>query len=294
MWKRFADATPSERIRKIRNRVARNYVKNLHRAQRWHSLKRAGAFGLAQQDEPFIFSTSDDVIGRRVFFKGSFDFAKFEYALRLLGQSRISRLIDVGANIGVITVPAVARGLADRAIAIEPAPLNYNLLECNVRLSGLQDRVRCIQVAATADGDGEALLELSSDNHGDHRIASPVGNRTTHANVIPVASARLDDLVDSPSHSADLLWMDVQGYEVEVLRGAPRLLEAGVPIVLEVWPYGLAEQQSLTGLPEFLSSYRSFVDLSSSDATPRPISAVADLYEEYGLDGAFTDILVLR
>ena len=37
-----------------------------------------------------------------------------------------------------------------------------------------------------------------------------------------------------------LVWIDVQGHEAHVLAGAQRLLEQGVPTVIEVWPYGLA------------------------------------------------------
>ncbi len=45
-------------------------------------------------------------------------------AVSLLGRRGLTSLIDIGANIGTICIPAVKCGLFDRAIAIEPEPLN--------------------------------------------------------------------------------------------------------------------------------------------------------------------------
>jgi len=110
-----------------------------------------------------------------------------------------------------------------------------------------------------------------------------------------VPAARLDDLVLSPTETGDLLWMDVQGYEVEALRGAPKLLESGMPLVLEVWPHGLAEQGSLAGLPEVLSGYRAFFDLSVPDGRWRPVSEIEHFVSGLGLDiYKHADILVTR
>lgn len=295
--RQFVSARPSTPLTRLQDRlsVLTAWSRRSNNVD-WKRLKDTGQrFGLSQLEEPLIFSLNDDAIGRRVFYTGSFDFSKFMFALEILGEPRLSRIIDVGANIGVIAVPALARGLAESAIAIEPDPLNYRLLECNVRLNDLQQRVQCIQVAATSNGVGEVVLERSPTNHGDHRIATSTGPRNSHSDAVAVPAARLDDLVPCPSREGDLLWMDVQGYEVEVLRGAPTLLESGMPLVLEVWPYGLAEQGSLAGLPEILSGYGSFFDLSAPGGTWRPISEIEQLIAELGLDEYhYADILVTR
>lgn len=295
--RQFAEAKASTSLTKLKDRLlsSTSWGRCRHNAA-WQRLKDTGApFGLGQLEEPLIFSLNDDAIGRRIFYTGSFDFPKFTYALEVLGVPRLSRLIDVGANIGVVAIPAVARGLADCAVAIEPDPLNFRLLECNVRLNDVQGQVQCIQVAATSDGVGEVLLERSPTNHGDHRIAAASGSRTSHADALAVPTARLDDLVPLPTLDGDLLWMDVQGYEVEVLRGAPAFLDSGVPLVLEVWPYGLAEHGSLAELPEILSGYGSFFDLSVPGGTWRPISDIEQLIAGLGLDiYNYADILVIR
>ena len=45
--------------------------------------------------------------------------------------------LDIGANIGVICIPAVSRGLVEEAIAIEPESENFKLLKLNISLNNL-------------------------------------------------------------------------------------------------------------------------------------------------------------
>lgn len=259
----------------------------------WQSLLDSGRpYALAQGREPLLVSTADHVIGRAVFDLGEFDFAKFEQVLDLLGTSHVGTLVDVGANIGTVTVPALARGLATRAIAIEPHPTNIRLLECNLRLNDVHDRCTAVWAAATRTGAGEILLEQSPDNSGDHRVMAASSERQTHANPVRVPSIRLDEAVGD-LQAGDLVWIDVQGYEVEVLGGAPRVLASGVPLVLEVWPFGLSEHGRPDALVEVLVDYSAFVDLSHPERGKSPITAIPSLVEEYAVSGWFTDVLVI-
>ena len=41
------------------------------------------------------------------------------------------------------------------------------------------------------------------------------------------------------------MWLNVQGNEGHVLAGAERLLAGRVPVVIEVWPYGLTRAGGL-------------------------------------------------
>ena len=52
--------------------------------------------------------------------------------------------VDVGAHIGTFSVLAGSSG--GRGVAIEPYSQNFNLLEKNVRMNNLQDRVKCLNV----------------------------------------------------------------------------------------------------------------------------------------------------
>ena len=83
-------------------------------------------YALCDHKEPFVVDTKDGIIGRVLFETGEFDFGKFETAHRLICERRgkaPALLVDIGANIGTICIPAISRGLVQSAIAIEPADL---------------------------------------------------------------------------------------------------------------------------------------------------------------------------
>ena len=259
---------------------------------------------LAAGAETFVVSTRDKVIGREIYANTEFDFAKFQAALRLAGlEHRTSDLlfVDIGANIGPICIPVVKRGLAARALAIEPEPLNQKLLKANVILNDLSARIEIFPVALGAS-PGTVAFELSDRNFGDHRIksaaeASEDRYRESERATVEVEMTTLDRILESHSAPNVLLWLDTQGYEGFVLKGAEATLKQRHPMVLEFWPYGMKRSGSFESLIECLcaSSYAAFIDLEDTGAERVALTreSLTDLYARLGQDGKFTDILVL-
>ena len=235
---------------------------------------------VAGHPEHFVVSTADKVIGREVFLRGEFDFAKLQTALAILGREghpAPTHLIDVGANIGTITIPALKRGLIQTATAIEPHPHNLRLLRANIALNGLEDRVTVL-AQAVGDRSGVTLhLHESATNSGNHSIG---------AQGIPVSSSKLDDLDLLAAHS--LLWMDIEGYEGHALKGASRMLAAGIAVVCEFNPKFLEQSEGMTAFAQSLQGYRIF-DLENPN-TETSLPALSQL-----LSGGnhYTDILAL-
>lgn len=253
----------------------------------------------SEQREAFVVRARDEWIGRGLFVAGEFDFDKFVCALDVLAQHRAGAfpkvLIDVGANIGSICIPAVFRGYFERAVAIEPDPKNSRLLRANVALNGLDAQIRVVEAAA-GSSEGELLeLELSESNFGDHRIRVSNANGSVNEasrEVIKVPSSTLDSICREEQSSDVLIWMDVQGFEGTVLLGGRAFLSRGAPMVLEFCPYLIERAGSLQALILCLANYRGFVDLRYPEQV-RPIEELNDLLEEFREEHAFTDILVL-
>jgi FkbM family methyltransferase len=251
--------------------------------------------------EQFLIDIHDQAIGKSIFATGECEFHKFILAIKLLRKHEVydeaqMLLIDVGANIGIICIPAVARNYVKRAIAIEPHPQNCRLLRTNVALNGLTETVSVHECACGMFDGGKLELELSEDNFGDHRIHvndAPGLYDENRRRKIQIESNTLDTVCPLPRSQNSLIWMDTQGYEGHVLAGGRGWLDAGTPLCLEFWPYGMKRAtNSFQLMKSALTNYAGFYDLENPEKF-RPIEDLDDLYTQLGDAGRFTDILVI-
>jgi FkbM family methyltransferase len=144
------------------------------------------------------------------------------------------RFLDVGACHGLFSL-AFTAGRADaEAVAVEPSPLAWEVLASSLRLNG-GARVTPVQAAV---GAAPGTLTMRYSWH--HLEASPGAAGDPAAVEVPLRT--LDLLCDELGFHPDLVKIDVEGYELAVLRGALRLLAAGRPVVfLEIHPQRIAE-----------------------------------------------------
>lgn len=142
--------------------------------------------------------------------------------LNALGPADV--LADVGANVGMYSIWAAAlRGA--RVYAFEPEAQNYALLNRNVALNGLQERVRAFCLALS-DREGYDVLHLSSLVPGSslHSYGAPVDFRLEPMRAEftqGCVATTLDALIaagalPAPTH----LKIDVDGLEHKVVAGA--------------------------------------------------------------------------
>ncbi len=246
----------------------------------------------------------------------------------LTGKNAIAdRLfVDVGANIGTSTIPALVSHGFGTAICCEPDEENYRLLRTNVALNGLEDRVTCLPVGAS-DRVGRASLVTYEGSGGNswvtddpdkiqnweaRRAARRAGkNRDPEprsATVVEVEIVTLDRLAENGVIDPDrvgLVWIDVEGHEGHVIAGAGTVADRGLPIVVEFHPEGLDHHGDRDKIQEvaercythFLDVRRRDRDRTQADFTLHPIddlAAYADSLLDPATPGYFTDLLLLR
>lgn len=172
---------------------------------------------------------------------GLFERGETRYLLGAVSSDCL--FVDVGANCGYYAALAASRGA--RVVAIEPDPENFALLMRTAAASG--ERIRALPLAAS-DRRGTATLHRHPSNHGDNRLTVLSGARDS----VGVRCARLDDCIAfDPRYPHLFLKIDVQGWEVRVLRGAASLIGAHprVSILFEYQPSALrAAGESPLGL----------------------------------------------
>lgn len=207
------------------------------------------------QQGRITMSTRDDGLAAKLFRRRQYEYDASLRALHLLKTNFFAPqkdvvLLDVGANIGIISTGLLLAHEIDYAIAIEPEPRIFELLIKNIIQNGLLEKTLCLPIALGAT-HSMLTLELSPVNQGDHRIRStPVLNAIELHNetarlTIQVPALSLDELLAipeisrSPAAKPSLLWIDVQGYEGHIFAGGKEFLSTGIPAVAEIWPYAL-------------------------------------------------------
>jgi FkbM family methyltransferase len=256
------------------------------------------------------------IVPALVYWNRSPDSQMLEYVCRLLptlsgGQATGGTFVDIGANVGTTSIAALTQYGFSHAIAFEPNMDNFVLLQQNIAANGLTDRVVPLQ-SALSDTEGEVLMERSQHNMGDHRIRVQGDARTEVRGLYAedtrptqrVPCTQFDTLVERGTialEQVSLVWMDVQGHEAHVLRGARSLLESPIPVVTEFWPYGLRRAGSLQTMQDLIAKYYThIVDIRRAQDGQQPgrspllpASAIAQVAPHYKGTKA-TDLLLLK
>ena len=148
----------------------------------------------------------------------------------LLKKLKRGIFIDVGAYVGFYTALAAKHGW--RVVCFEPNPLSLILLRYNINLHKLGSRVRIVG-KATGDEHGYALLTIAP-NPSWSSITKCLRNGTKLLNVV-VEIETIDSVVNSLGVSSDvnlLLKVDVEGFGLNVLKGAMKTIRELKPFIL--------------------------------------------------------------
>lgn len=136
-------------------------------------------------------------------------------------------LFDIGANIGAYSLIAGKRGA--RVYAFEPAFQNFFKLEQNILLNSLEKRISAFHLALS-DNRHVGDFVFQDVSFGTSRCYyNQASNYKTESDTLferPVLVFCLDDFITSfdipiPNH----IKIDVDGAEIEVLKGASRTLK---------------------------------------------------------------------
>jgi len=291
---RFLRAGASEK-RLMIDDVATQFRRD-RRLRHWTSLVRSGErFTFSDGPERYLLPVTDDDLGSQIFVYGEAEFAKVHVALDLLHRTHLDQFVDVGANIGQVVIPGLTRGVFRTGVAIEPDPTNFGCLAVNAVLNDVADRLRLVHAAAGSGTVDRPVLAIAPSEFGDHRVAVDPNLAQTRR-IVEIPALTIDSLARGLSSETDLIWMDIQGYEVTALRGAAQARASRIPMVMEFWPEGiLAAGESLADLVELTAQYSDFADLSQPEQGFASIEELPQLWEALytGSRGrAYVDILL--
>ena len=180
-----------------------------------------------------------------------------EHLPALRGLS-VDGVIDVGGNRGQFTFACRLAGLNVPIVAFEPIPAEA------AKYRVVHGGVPGITLIESALGDAAGTAELHLSRSADSSSLLPIGRAhvdifpaTEEVGTITVAVRRLDDLAANwAGRSRQLLKLDVQGFELNVLRGAEATLLACSYVYAECSEIVLYEGQALRpAIVQFLGAH---------------------------------------
>lgn len=164
------------------------------------------------------FFTNDMFIGRSFDLYGEYCQDLIKVITQLVKIN--STVIDVGANIGAITLPlAKMVGRQGRVIAFEPMPQLFNMLCANIALNDLQQ----IVPMRYAVGNEREIVKLWVQQPGN------IGSVTIGQGKDEAQTILLDDLQLKTCH---FMKIDVEGYEQQVIEGATNTIKKFRPLLM--------------------------------------------------------------
>jgi FkbM family methyltransferase len=139
-------------------------------------------------------------------------------------------IFEIGAHQGIIALMLAAlTGPTGRVVAVEPNPHNASIMTTNV----LENRLGQIVPLLAAVGETPGQLWFS-------RYGATVRPDRKGAALVPAVTI---DQLSATYGRPDLLWIDVEGFECQVLRGGRATLAARPNVALEIHTGPLLDAQ---------------------------------------------------
>lgn len=135
------------------------------------------------------------------------------------------RFIDIGANIGMITLHARSLvGASGRVDCFEPNPQCVEAIREHLRINGIENVV--VHPCALAETPGSLFLNLTSEHSGTATLAY-VGNQAIRTIRVDVRVG--DHVIEGAPR---LIKIDVEGFELHALKGLTHTLERHRPFLI--------------------------------------------------------------
>ena len=143
--------------------------------------------------------------------------------------SKTSNVVfDIGSYSGIYTLLAAKSNRDVKTYSFEPNPELFKVLSKNIKINRLKNSK--IEALALDENEGIATLYI---NHEINTSVASLINNSNKGRSFQVAKTTLDSFVASEKITTiDLMKIDVEGYEINVLKGSLKSLTDFQPIIL--------------------------------------------------------------
>jgi len=164
-----------------------------------------------------------------VFFSGNADEKKF---IDILLNPKYSKLLDLGLNVGRVSYCFLKfNSNAKKAVGFDANPNNINLVNNFILKNNfLKNRLKAINLGVS-DKKDKLLFYYNDENDG---CGSFIKSNTKFKQEIDVVN--IDSYFKKDKFDFDLVKIDVEGFELNVLKGMKIILKKNkIDILIEMW-----------------------------------------------------------
>jgi len=177
-------------------------------------------------------------------------------------------IVDVGAYVGLYSLLASKFvGFKGRVVSVEPEPHSYCMLTNNLRINNMLGNVARFNLALSSEiGTMNFFVPKSASGSTfflNHLLSQTIGEYSESS----VQTLTCDRLFETLKiNRVDIMKIDVEGAELEVLKGAEKTLQSGVVdrLVIEVHKSVNTPKSVIELLKCFDYKVRAYVDINES------------------------------
>ena len=165
-------------------------------------------------------------IGFEIYINGIFEQETSDYFINNLPANGV--FLDLGANIGTVSIPLIKRRKDIKVVCVEAAPWVFKYLQKNLSQNNMGEAIAINKVLFYTDN--EELNFYSPEEKFGKGSLSPVFTNK----VVTVKTIKVDTLLKELGlPKVDIIKIDVEGYEYHVFKGATTLFsQSDAPDIL--------------------------------------------------------------
>jgi len=151
-----------------------------------------------------------------------------------------SHILDIGANIGVMSIALAKMHQTATIYCFEPCPLNYSLLNINSAINGTNN---IITFNYALDIESRFVpMYKNKLNYGDHRIFKPMDEEPFDILAQKISAVNIhhflnEALGEKYPTAFELIKIDAQGSDFKILESCLPLIKPSSTILIEYEPY---------------------------------------------------------
>ncbi|MDX1652450.1 MAG: FkbM family methyltransferase [Brumimicrobium sp.] len=199
--------------------------------------KSSGIIVLPNGIKLFIDPVKDKGIEEVLYYTGTYEAGTLSFMNKYLKKG--DTFVDVGANIGIMSLAgSKIVGPEGKVISFEPHPLTADILRSNIALNKVEN-VKIFEDALGSQNGNAVIFDRWADNRGG---ASLVMGKEQEGRKIQMRT--LSETIGAGK--VDMIKIDVEGFELEVLKGSISVLKRDQPPILIVEFTENSEHESLS------------------------------------------------